>query len=143
MPARHHGHASNCSRLSVTFILNFHRRGYYPISLFIRNICLHIAKDTILDPNPQYQFNNVCGIACILNAANRRGNQFVILHIIAVGSWLPFYKLIQRRRKLFCISLNTYKAELGLTLKTIPLILQLHVIPSFIIILVFAVMRCI
>ena len=91
---------------------------------------------------PQYQFNNVCGIACKLNAANRRGNQFVILHIIAVGSWLPFYKLIQRRRKLFCISLNRYKAELGLTLKTIPLILQLHVIPSFIIILVFAVMRC-
>ena len=50
MPARHHGHA-NCSRLSVTFILNFHRRGYYPISLFIRNICLHITTDTILDPN--------------------------------------------------------------------------------------------
>ena len=99
MPARHHGHA-NCSRLSVTFILNFHRRGYYPISLFIRNICLHFAYYHRHHLGPQYQFNTVCGIACILNAANRRGNQFVILHIIAVGSWLPFYKLIQRRKLL-------------------------------------------
>ena len=31
--------------------------------------------------------------ACVLNAANRRGNQFVILHIIAAGSWPPLHKL--------------------------------------------------